>query len=424
MLGSDLLPAVGDIGGDALITGGKAVLPKEAEDAIAAGASAVAQSDIVQKGMEAWDEFEEASPDLARRVGQIGTIATTLAPGPKLKMPKKSLAKPYGRKRLAQDTTNRETEIRRLLTPDMDEDTTLRVTEEGLTGRRTYNPTEFEQDVIKEVRNLKTIDPKKSYQDVTNKLNDEVRRLADDLDNQLADVEMNAEEVYNRMINAVNEVGKHPAFVGDASESAVRMFQIFDEMLKEATKGKKTISARDLIEVRRRFDDELLNFQAPSAAFLNGRHIAGDSLRKKMNDIIIEAAPDVKVRESLDKQHRLLSARGRTAPRAAKEAGTAVGRMLDNFARHTGIHMPTTPLAVGATGMHAPTAAAMTALMAGYGLTRPLTRASRAAYHNALKAIDEVIAKGGIVAETLAADRQALLELTQQAISAEDEELE
>jgi hypothetical protein len=414
VLGSDLIPAAGEVISDAVITAGKAALPQSGERLVAEGVQSVVGSEPVQAAMGAWGDFEESSPDLARRVAQGVNIGSAFAPAAK-SVPKMKFGSNAALRQGGKIADDRKTLTARLLEPDMDEQTTLRVTDDdSFLGVRQYNPTAFEQDVIDEVTRLKTVDPKGSQQAAVNAVQAEVKRLANDLDNKLAGVELDSKTVYNRMIAAVNEAGKHPALVGDASESAVRMFSIFDDMLKDATKGKKTITARDLLDVRRRFDDELIKFSSPSSAFVNAKRGAGDTLRQKMNDIIIEAAPEAKVAESLGKQHRLLSARNTIAPRAAGEARTRIGRLIDNLARSSGIHSPTTPLALKATATDMHTSIAMATLAGGWGISRALTKETRRNYVRLLKAVENAINRGGPLADKLKADKAALVALLAQ----------
>ena len=118
MVGGDMLPAVGEVGGDAMITAGKAVLPEAAEDFIAdktsQGIEYVAESDVGQAvgvGLEKW---KAASPETYALAGELGNIGLAVAPVPKIK-PKFGAKSTSKLKKALQDRKTIETE--RLLEP-------------------------------------------------------------------------------------------------------------------------------------------------------------------------------------------------------------------------------------------------------------------------------------------------------------------
>ena len=289
--------------------------------------------------------------------------------------------------------------------------------------RNDYRPSAWEQGVIDEVTKVKGVKPRGSYSHNRKAVQAEADRLRVDVDKKLKGAApIPVQTVVNKVIATVNKTAKKPVMAGDAGGSAVKVFEQFQEIIKDATKGKATISMDDLLQVRRDLDNMAEDWIGGMfSEGMSARKIAVTDIRNSLNDLVAEGAPrGVNVKKSLQKQSRLLAARDIMAPRAMLQKGNRITRGLESLERAVGIKHPTTPVAAKTALMDVPVAASMALVAAFVGLGKPMTKAARATYHQALKALDKGIAAGGDEAQVAA--RLALIDILKSNDPKDDED--
>jgi hypothetical protein len=193
--------------------------------------------------------------------------------------------------------------------------------------------------------------------------------------------------LYNKLNASMRRVSEVPTLVGDAGESATRIYKMFKKKLQEAAaRNDGFINPDELMQIRRDLDSELDIFKNKTGTTLSAREVAGKEIRDTLNQVVSEAAPDVDVMGMLDKHHKLLVAQELLHTRMGQEARTAVGRFIEGFERASGFKHPTTPVAFSTTVQNVGVAA--TALLGAvvYGTADKIPTASLAALRTAIEA--------------------------------------
>lgn len=129
---------------------------------------------------------------------------------------------------------------------------------------------------------------------------------------------------------ALQEIGEDPTMVGDATESASRIFRKFQSYLPKD----RPINAEDILDARQKTDQwvEGLSKKVFDPKTQSAVSIALNVIRRGANDLLISKADDVAVKASFEKQSALYDALANIATKAPAELGTtAPGRYL---ARH------------------------------------------------------------------------------------------
>jgi hypothetical protein len=279
---------------------------------------------------------------------------------------------------------------------------------------------QFERDMVKEVRGLRTVDPEKSYQHNLNAIDDEVKTLRSALDTKLAKTELDAVSALKQLDNAVNDVGDLPVLRGQTGADAVNLREVAkDLMAKKAgvkelyydMPGSPKLTAKDVMDVRRALDEKLAAVSWETPTQLNSLVEARRALRDKLNSVVVNAVPDTDVSGSLARQSRLLGAMDVISPRAARENANRLTRAVENFRRHTGLQSPTTPQALMTTGSDLKTVIGTTALIGAYAAGKPLNAAAKGSLITFKNLLDKAIRAGGPGVVPLQADRQAILEI-------------
>lgn len=141
-------------------------------------------------------------------------------------------------------------------------------------------------------------------------------------------------ELKGLMTRATNAIGEDPTMVGNAGESAARIFKKFTSFLPKG----RDIDAADLLDARKKLDAWMKSIKGDKAfdpATENALSIALRSIRQEANDLIARKAPDVAVKELLAKQSAMYDALENIAAKGIKEVGTsAPARFL---ARHPNV---------------------------------------------------------------------------------------
>ena len=348
-LGGDVLPAVGDVASDALITGGKAVLPQAAEDAVASGFQSAMESAPAQaigQGIDAAQEF--LGPDASAYAGELLNIGAALTP---VKGVKPGI-KQRGLDRAARiERGRRRREVGNLVEPDYKVGE-VKYDINPMSKKKEWQRTDFDERMIDSVTDVKGVNPRKSFTENARALEKETNRIDARLKSKLwyaPDVE------YSKVKAGLDDVSKelegYYTIVGDAELSAMKIRKTVDKILNEATDqqnwktGKvKTIRPDDLLRVRQRLDNQLrkegLKIAGTDSAAAFDTSVS--KIRKRINDLVNEAAPDAGVADDLSRQSDLLRARDIIEPRSGAEAKGNFQRWVEDVERSTGSRHPTT----------------------------------------------------------------------------------
>lgn len=135
-------------------------------------------------------------------------------------------------------------------------------------------------------------------------------------------------ELDNLLTSASQKIGEDPTMVGNAGESASRIFKKFTSFLPK----NKDITAEDLLGARQQLDAWMKSIKGTKVfdpATENAVSIALRTIRQGANDLVAQKAPDVAVKELLAKQSAMYDALENIASKGAKELGTTgPGRFL------------------------------------------------------------------------------------------------
>ena len=365
--GAGIADAVGESVVDAASTAYKAVGSPFAEPGKRA-VGAVLESAPVQAAGAAIGAATEAFPKTSEVLGDAAAVGSLMLPtkAPKLGPKVTSLAE----KEAARHLNTRRLQVQRMLEPDFDDNVQYKL--EGALNRKEWDPSVFDNQVIEEITAIPGVKPKASFTENHNVVREAAKRESANLDNELKlkGTPVSAQKVYVALDKAMQKIDKTPTLVGDAGASARRIYQLFKEQLQTAAKNNGgKIAPDELLQIRRDLDSELNIFKKSTEGAASAREVAGKEIRDALNDIVAEAAPNVAVKKSLEKSHRLLTARDILHERIKLDAGNAITRFVANFERASGFRHPTTYLAAKATIADLPVAATtlMGAVMYGTG---------------------------------------------------------
>ena len=316
----------------------------------------------VQKGVEAIGEgyqsylqWKSENPNDAMGVESIVNVAEIFAPPFKRKpIPDKTMFRTQADKQLDKarelETGQRKDYLQSLITPIStkanDEARVKRMTQNDK-GRNVYNPTDEEKEMVNV---LKRVPVSADNSLVGNRviLDTEINKVHNSLVKQLgkSKVKLNKKELNTELEGIVDDLQEtNPVLVGDASAVAKKIFNKAQQLL-----AKSDGSPAQLMQVRRDLDKWAK--QQGKGSFdgnENAYTVAQRAVRDFLNEKVADAVPETAVLDKLRKQHLLLRANDRILPKAAQEADTKIGRLVDNFYIATGTTPPKTLLGKVAT---------------------------------------------------------------------------
>lgn len=414
--------------------------------------NALAQTEIGQLGIEAaqdtaeaWQEFSDEHPtvaaDIADTVGAAGNIALVLAPvkgapkgaiGPKQTGLLGRAAGALDDSIIAKQKSFVDDLVRPLSTKKVRESQIKRSVEGGgLFGGRTVTPSSFEAEIAGTVGKVAGVKPSNTLLQNLNAVQSGLTNEAENLTTLLkgSNVKIPRPNTKRTMETVLAKLKSDSLLVGDAAKTGEKVFDKARKLLLSnpntpagVLKSRKQLDAWVKKQSTRAFDPKTENALSVSLG----------EIRQSMNDIISNSVPNIAVKESLKKQTNLFRAIDNIAPKAAKEAQTAIGRMAASISKELGITNildPKMTLALSALGLGAiasPTSAAVAGagVLAVKGAKSAVTsKASKQAVSRLLRATDKAIAKatarGSVdLAKKLRADRALVIEFVK---SKEDE---
>lgn len=340
---------VGDVAGEAAMSLGKTLLPKRAEEAIGSGVQKIAESKPVQATMEAYQGFKEKHPEAAKDLEAFVNIASIIPVGEGARIGSKVAGKgltatgeALERSGIEAAESQKSKFVRELVRPEqtkaVKEAQVARTTEKGVGPfkRSVVEPTPKELRIESEISKIPEVSESNTYQQNYNIIRDANVAEAVDLEKAVKanDFVIPKREVISRLQGAKSELAKSPVLVGDAEKTADKLLAgAIDFVNKNEGKGS------GLLKARKEYDKWVLS-QKPKAFDAKAENaftIANKEVRRVFNDILDESAPDVGVKESLSRQSALYDALDVIAPKAAKEADTAVMRAFQKMAEKVGL---------------------------------------------------------------------------------------
>ena len=394
-LGGDIIPAVGDVLTDTVMTAGKEVLPLSMQRNIAEGAEYVKNTPPVRMLTNALGAAEKEFPEAYETVGDMLNIAggvSSLLPRAKALTPKTDLASNAKQAKTDADTRRRAKDVGVLLEPIDPINARGKTVEKGMLRSRVYEPTTVEKRMYDEVNAVKGVDPERSALFNRNALETEVDTLRKGLDSSLeGKASINKTAIDTDIAAVIEDIKLQPTLVGDAGKAAERIYTKFDQLVTAKLSTTGDITAGELLQVRRDLDNWLRDSGTTFDNTANARGIAVKNLRTAINKRVSEAVPDAKVTESLSKQADLLTARDILNDKALREGSNSLTRSVQKIEETTGIHAPSTPLGQVQTSRSIP-AALGTAAVTGTVLGgRRLADALRSGGVTSAKVTDNII---------------------------------
>lgn len=354
---SDAITWVSDRVVDMGFTAAKALIPDDWEDAIVdyseQGWTTLMKNDqfrtgieALESGTEAYGEWANENPELARRLGEVINIgavgAKPIAPNTPLTYPR------LERKVTKRALNNRKGAVTEMLEPiGKKGEGTLRINPK--TKKKEYVPSKWEKEVNKEVTRVPTVDPKAPYTNNMNAVRDYATTLRKDLD-KLVEVKgeaINKQSVLTGLANKVNNLADETLLSGNAFDVAKKIYKKADELIR-ASDG----TALGLLDARRELDKWVRSQRGVfDSQFENATTISLREIRSHINKEVAKASGGAakQVESLLSRQHKLLTAGDVLETKALKEADGAIGRMIQKWETKTGERIPTTPYAQAAT---------------------------------------------------------------------------
>src|SRR3990167_2451836 len=254
--------------------------------------------------------------------------------------------------------------IRKLVRPEqtkaVKEAKTLRTTEvgKGLLKRSVIEPTPQELRMEEAVRGVKGVAEKNTYQRNLNLIKESNRGEAENLVSQLEAVEKQVgkdrgfftpNEFKGYMDTVKKELGDNPLLVGDAEKTASKILDKFSSLVKE-----EGHTPTGLLSARKKLDAWMesqkgANIFDPKTE--SAVSIALRGIRQGGNTFLASKVPDVAVIKSLEKQTALYNTLDNLAPKAAREADTAIGRAFQRAGDAVGIRNEVVRNIAAATGI-------------------------------------------------------------------------
>ena len=350
--GGDILPAVGDVSGDAIVSAGKEVLNDEQEalvgEKIGQGMQYISESapgQAISGGLEKW---KSASPESYALAGELGNIALAAAPvkGLKPKFGERAMAKVADAEKVA-----RQKGVLSLAVPD-DLSGAKPVMRKGLSKKVEAEPGPRLKAQIETTEAVPGVNAKKTYTENVAALDKELSKVDSTLLEKLDDApDIDPINVDLAIDTAMNKIADTPALrgapAGLADSISVELQRLLAEVIDPNT---GMIAPKDLLKVRRNLDKWVTDF-APGV-FEEGSSalkIANKEIRNTLNNVVAASAPNAGVASDLKKMNQLLDSKTTMLPRAKKEVGTGrFKRYLDAVERETGFAHPKTPASIAA----------------------------------------------------------------------------
>ena len=432
----------GDIAGDAIMSGVKAVTPDWLQEGVGSAADAIMNTDVVKNTVDAGKyiakDLREENPRGAQLFDDLSGVAPLMknplggmtrpnAPKPNYK----AVVKKQQNAINAAESNTRRGKLEKFVVPDPADRTGKMKESTGFWEIQSYDLPARTMAALDEVEKIKKVNPEKSVVHNSNAMDEAVDVARKKLDSRLiAYTEKGGKGISEASLNAsignkVNSAGMKSVLVGDIGASAAGLFEHFQGIVKSKLSPDGTISPKDLLDARRQLDDEItsLGKKDPfNSTVNNGQNQGLSVIRESINDLVDGAVKNTDVKASLQMQHKILTVRDSLRYRYYREKSNRFTRYIQNMETTYGIKHPTTPVALKVAGgvalsgiagfLGAPSLIAASSLLAaGWGIKKALDPKSRLAYTKAMGALDTLVRKGGKIGEQAKLDRAFFADL-------------
>ena len=217
---------------------------------------------------------------------------------------------------------------------------------EGMLNTIKPNYTDQANEIIDITSTVPKLKPKGSFTDSRNAIYSEITNTAEKLKLDIAkagnpkltvDVVQQLQDSMDNFPESIGFglAGGTPKFATDLMSTAIRLVKESDG------------TAAGLLDARKQLDKFINKHQPKSLTqeYINSKAVAVSEIRTIMNDAVASTVPDVKVKDLLDKQHKLYKAWDVTGDKALKESRTSIGRLWQEVIEGR-IVIPKTPMAL------------------------------------------------------------------------------
>ncbi len=338
---------IGDVGFDVFKSIFKPEVRKKVDDYTQAVAKKIIETPVVADQIKLYGSFKENHPELASNLESALNIVSVIpmAKGVAVgaKVGEKALETGVKVAKVvetgAEDTlkANKGAFIKDLVTPEQTKavkiDQVGRTTEtgKGPFKKSVIEPSAQEAKAAEHVANVPNIDEKATLQQNYNHIKTENKAEAIRLEEQVKanDFAYPRKELLSRLNAAKEELARNPVITGDAEKTA-------EKLIAEITRRINATPAKgsNLLKVRKEFDQWLENQKGGNVfdpAKESALSVSNRQIRQTINTFLDEKAPNAGVRDSLRKQTALYDAMDNIAPKAAKEADSAMGRFFQKM---------------------------------------------------------------------------------------------
>lgn len=366
-IGSKVLQVAGqaagfatDIAGAGIKAGIKAITPDVVEQSAKKLGLEILQSSLGRKaltalgqGVEKYQVFKQQYPETAKNIESVVNIAALLpigggakaGIGAELKTGTNILEKGAGvleKSALAATTDAKNSFVRDLVSPmatkAVKEAQVARTTETGMGifKKSIIQPTTQELAAEESVlKNVPGVAVNKTYQQNYNLIKDANLKEAVRLKTAIAenDFAIPRVETKAKLSVAASNLTESPTIVGDAQKTAKRLLTKANQLVDQ-----NAGTGSGLLKARKEFDAWVLSQKgnAFDASTDNAFTLANREIRNAFNTILDEKAPSLKIKDSLKSQSALYTAMENVVPKAAQEADSAFGRLLQSASKVLG----------------------------------------------------------------------------------------
>lgn len=293
-------------------------------------------------GDAGYQAFKERMPAAAERFESAVDVGLLFSPRPDI--PRLDIAKRGAQKeatrRVRENKKDGVTLLLEPVTPEMRDV----FEEKGVLRTKTWEPNEFDNSVIDTVTNMKGVKPKRSYTYNYRQVQKEVEAAKQTTDKIITaqNKAINSDKFLKDMQGAVNEVLKDDIVriaTGDIQKQLTELSEIVLESVQ--TRGSDLVG---VLEVRRKFDDLINNFDGTPSA----KSIAARKIRGVLNDTLKDNTRGDQLHNLLTKQFHGITAMEDMLPKRNAESRDFISRAVRNL-KSVDL-LPNTVLALGATG--------------------------------------------------------------------------
>ena len=366
-IGSKVLQVAGqaagfatDIAGAGIKAGVKAITPDPIEQGAKKLGLEILQSSLGRKaltaigqGVEKYQEFKNQYPETAKNIESVVNIASLLPVGggakagigAELKTGTNILEKSAGvlkKSAIATTEADKNSFVRDLVSPiatkAVKEAQVARTTETGIGifKKSVVKPTAQELSAEKAVlKAVPEIAANKTYQQNYNLIKSANTQEAVRLEQTIKENNfiIPKKEIKSRLLEAGKNLKESPTITGDAEKTANKLLAKANQLVDQ-----NDGTGSGILKARKEYD-AWVQSQRPNAFDAKAENaftLANREIRQSFNTILDEKAPNLKVKDSLKSQSALYTAMENVVPKAAQEANSAFGRLLQSASKVLG----------------------------------------------------------------------------------------